>query len=208
MPHPKKTSVTSPSPHPTRHGDDSSGFSNAVQGGHARPVQRHGIDRLSSVGDEKNRPAGNAKETVEVNKAHVAGDSGVAEARQSGPRGHDAGASGRQETHENSSPDGGKWPRQSTPCPTILPNPIDNTASQLNDALPKRTWDTRRGGSVRLPVTRGAGCVPFGRGKQNCSPGEKRFLDKNGLERLLFCAVCRLDMVVHLTESLCEEVST
>ena len=53
----------------------------------ARPVQRHGIDRFPLLVDEKNGPAGNAKEAEEETRHDIAGDTGAADARQGGSEG-------------------------------------------------------------------------------------------------------------------------
>ena len=146
---------------------------------------------------------------AEGRKQHdMSGDSGVSDARQGGSEGPRRGCFLRQEARSNSSASRGKRLRQSTPCPMILRNPIDNTASKVNGVLPKRAWDTLPCVTLRLPITHGRGSVPRDRGKRNPLPGEKRFLDKNGLKRLLLDACVLIGtLFVHMTASLCDEGS-
>ena len=127
---------------------------------------------------------------------------------KAGPRGHDAGASGRQDARCNNSPNRCKRPRQRTPCPTILRTPIDSTTGKVNAVLPKRAWNT-------LPcVTRASPCPTRQRFRSTGSlqaqslPGEKHVLVDNGLKDS--CSMQRVLLrtwFVRVTGSLCEEVS-
>ena len=188
-----------PKRHPSHHprftfqplyGNDSRGFPTVVQACPARHVQNTELTDCRLLGDEKNASAGNPKERESRNRHDMAGDSGVSEARQGGSERPRRGCFRRQEARSNSSANRCKRPRQRTPCPTILRNPIDSTASKVNSVLPKRGLDTLPCVPLRLHVTHGRGSVPRDLGERNPMPGEKRFLDKNGVKRLLFDAAC------------------
>ena len=97
--HHKKTSGTSSPFHNinTLDGNDPRGFCLVVRGSHARPSNDTELTDCRLLGDETNAHAGNPKERESRTGATWPATQASLRPVKAGPRGHDAGASGRQD---------------------------------------------------------------------------------------------------------------